>query len=87
MSNKSVPLTKKPARAPQVDPADAWVGDRQAAPAGQEPAAEPMKRMTIDIRASLHRCIKASCASEGTTIADVIREFLEKKYGSSAGKS
>jgi hypothetical protein len=85
MSSKSVSLTKKPARAPQVDPADAWV-DRQATPANQEPAAEPKKRMTIDIRASLHRRIKASCASEGTTIADVIREFLEKNYGPGSEK-
>src|SRR4051794_39417972 len=41
---------------------------------------EPMKRLTIDIPESLHRRVKAQCGAQGTTIADVVRAFLEKKF-------
>jgi hypothetical protein len=65
--------TNKPAPAPT---ADAWVESRQA-----EDAVEEMKRLTIDIPASLHRTIKAQCAMRGSKIADEVRELLLQKYG------
>lgn len=41
---------------------------------------EEKKRLTIDIPTSLHKRVKSQCASQGTTIADVVRAFLEKKF-------
>jgi hypothetical protein len=42
-----------------------------------------MKRLTIDISASLHAALKSSCALRGTKIADEVRELLYEKYGKS----
>jgi hypothetical protein len=71
--------------------ADAWVGtptaDVSEAPkAGKVVAlhaeAQGNKRLTIDVTESLHKRIKAQCAMRGTKMADVIRELLEKEFGS-----
>lgn len=43
-------------------------------------APEREKRLTIDIPESLHKRVKAGCASQGITIADVVRRFLERKF-------
>lgn len=75
MSAKKISIGTKPsaARAPA---ADAWVESRAT---GEEP--EPMKRLTIDIPASLHAQIKSQCALRGSKIADEVRELLLQKYG------
>jgi hypothetical protein len=39
-----------------------------------------MKRLTIDIPEGLHKRVKSQCGAQGTTIADVVRAFLEKKF-------
>jgi hypothetical protein len=39
-----------------------------------------MKRFTIDVPADLHRRIKASCATEGSNMADMLREMLEARF-------
>jgi hypothetical protein len=41
---------------------------------------EPMKRLTIDIPLSLHKRVKAQCATRETTIAEVVRKYLEKTF-------
>ena len=75
--SKKVQFSAKPNRAPQPEAgADAWVGTR-AAPAAE---AEDMKRLAVDIPASLHRAIKAGCAARGTKIADEVRDLLMKHY-------
>lgn len=51
---------------------DAWVSDRQAA--------EPMKRLTIDISLTLHQRIKSQCAIRNVKMADEIRDLLEKHF-------
>lgn len=60
--------------------ADNWVENR-ATEVVVEPAAEEMKRLTIDIPASLHRSIKSQCAMRGSKIADEVRDMLLQKYG------
>ena len=40
-----------------------------------------MKRLTIDVPASLHANVKAGCARQGIKMADAIRELLEEKFG------
>lgn len=76
MSTKKVSIGAKPTSKPAPAAADAWVENR--APAE---GPEPMKRLTIDVPASLHRAIKTQCAARGTKIADEVRELLMKKYG------
>lgn len=50
--------------------ADKWVG------------ASPMKRLTIDIPATLHQKVKSSCAAKGQKMADRIRGMLEDAFKS-----
>ena len=79
---------KSPVKVP--NPADAWVTDRHETPAPVAPAeaaapdpevpAEPMKRFTIDVPASLHTRVKIGCAQRGLKMADVLREMLEKEF-------
>lgn len=75
---KKVSIGAKP-NAPAPAAADDWVSSRQA-PAEEKPAAEPMKRLTIDVPESLHRKIKMGCAARGVKMADEIRELLEEKF-------
>jgi len=63
---------------PKVKSADKWAGS-PSSPKREQPAG-PMKRLTIDIPQNLHRRVKRGCGDEGITIADVIREFLEKRF-------
>lgn len=78
--SKKIALTTKPTAKPiaGAEGADAWVENRAS-----EEADVAMKRLTIDIPASLHRTIKAQCAMRGTKIADEVRELLLVKYGKS----
>jgi hypothetical protein len=39
-----------------------------------------MKRLTIDIPASLHVRVKSQCATRGVNMADVIRDLLEQQF-------
>lgn len=73
---KRVLFGAKPTSKPAPVAADAWVESRST---GDEP--ESMKRLTIDVPASLHRAIKSQCAMRGTKIADEVRELLLQKYG------
>lgn len=41
-----------------------------------------MKRFTLDVPEKLHREIKATCARNGTKMADAIREILEREFSS-----
>lgn len=73
MSSKSVRIPTKPTpQAPTAPTADQWVESR-AAP-------ETNKRLTLDIPASLHTRIKATCAQRGVKMADALRELLEEKF-------
>ena len=70
--NKKVAFGVKPGTA-RVDAskADDWVNRRDA---------EAMKRLTIDVPASLHARIKSQCALRGVQMADEVRELLEKHF-------
>lgn len=75
MSAKKISIGAKPSTT-RASAADAWVESRVT-----EEAREPMKRLTIDIPASLHAQIKSQCALRGSKIADEVRELLMQKYG------
>ena len=44
------------------------------------PPAEPTKRFTIDVPASLHRRIKAVCAQRGLKVSSVLRDLLAREF-------
>lgn len=74
MTTKKISIGTKPSTRAAAATADNWVESRADE--------EPMKRLTIDIPASLHRAIKMQTAQRGTKIADEVRELLQDKYGS-----
>lgn len=74
--NKKVSFGVKPTSKPEVATSvDAWVEDRSAP--------DEMKRLTIDIPASLHTRIKTTCAQRGVKMADEIRALLHKHFEAS----
>jgi len=70
--------TPQPTEEPRAEPVTEARNADQAEATSTKP--EPMKRLTIDIPASLHKRVKSQCASQGTTIADVVRAYLERKF-------
>lgn len=78
MSGKKVSIGAKPTAKPNPD---AWVESRQVVDEPLTAPVEEIKRLTIDIPASLHRAIKSQCAGRGSKIADEVRELLLQKYG------
>lgn len=79
MTKKKVPIGRRPTKE-----VDAWVDSRGEQSKEEEESAnqaEKMKRLTIDIPQSLHRSIKSYAVEQGTTMADLLRDFLEREYG------
>ena len=74
---KKVAIGGKPTRATEAAAVDAWVAK---APVAAEAPAEPTKRLTIDVPASLHSRIKVQCAQSGQKMADVIRALLTERF-------
>lgn len=72
MRNKRVPFSTRPVKPERAVTPDQWVETR-----AQE---EPVKRLAIDIPASLHSRIKAQCALRGTKMVDAITELLEREF-------
>jgi hypothetical protein len=73
--------SRKRVQIPQKPTADQWVAQ------GQEPApppAAPIKRLTLDLPAPLHRAIKMRAVEEGTTILAMLQALLEQEYGAEA---
>lgn len=72
--SKKVSFGVKPGAArPDPTQSDDWVNRRDP---------EGMKRLTIDVSASLHARIKSQCALRGVKMADEVRELLEKHFQS-----
>lgn len=70
--------TSQPTEGPRAEPVTEARNADQAEATASKP--EAIKRLTIDIPASLHKRVKSQCANQGTTIADVVRAFLERKF-------
>lgn len=73
MTAKKVAIGARPTAKPKPASPDAWVDANQ-------PATAPTKRLTIDVPASLHARIKASCAMRGTKMVDEITALLQDKF-------
>jgi hypothetical protein len=77
--------------APQSNPSPAVPSERQppaqidplppeAAAAVVKPAKPPMKRLTFDVPADLHRRMRLACVMEGRDMAEVIRDMLMQRF-------
>jgi hypothetical protein len=71
MSKKVSFGTKPQPKAMPTPSADQWV---------ENLSPEAMKRLTIDLPASLHTRVKVACAQRGVKMADEIRRLLEEKF-------
>ena len=77
---KKVTIGKKPNSTPE-NKADQWVeGGQETKKPEPLPEKIEMKRYTIDLPVELHRRARIECLNRGITLADVIRELLEKKF-------
>ncbi len=85
MAGKKVSFSKKPGTQDKPVDVEEWVANREALvdaePPKEEPKPEKMKRLTVDLPESLHRALKLKAAAEGVTMADLLRELLEERYG------
>ncbi len=73
-SRKRVPIPQKPT-------ADQWVAQGQEP---EPPPAAPIKRLTLDLPAPLHKAIKRRAVEEDTTILAMLQALLEQEYGAAA---
>ena len=70
---KKVTFTPKPTVNKSRPTADDWVQ--------QKPLIEgKMKRLTIDLPESLHTRVKSQCVLRGTTMLQIVRDFLEREF-------
>ena len=72
--SKKIAFTPPP-KPKHVAPGDAWVKTRVA------DAEEPLKRLQVEIPASLHARVKAGAAERGhRTMSDMVRAWLEAEF-------
>ena len=68
---KKVNFNVKPTKEPPAVTPEQWVENQTA---------EATKRLTLDVPASLHARIKATCAMRGVTIGEEVRKLLEEHF-------
>lgn len=78
---KQVSFGAKPKPTGRRVSADEWVKSRPGGGEALKQEEEAMKRLTIDIPVSLHTRVKSQCALENVKMADVIRDYLEQRFG------
>jgi hypothetical protein len=80
MSPKSINFNTNPRNKPQPDTnaLDAFVQGQQI----KDPVVEktPMKRLTFDIAANLHKRIRMTCLDRGKDMAEELRRLLEENF-------
>jgi hypothetical protein len=87
MSKKTFTAAPKP-RQPTAEEIEAYEKggtghDRHAALAATEPAAstsaEPIKRLSLDLPASVHTRFKTACSATGRKMVSEIQDFIEHR--------
>jgi hypothetical protein len=83
MSPKSISFNTNPRNKPQPDAnaLDAFVHG-ESSQQNKEPFTEkkPMKRLTFDIAADLHKRIRMTCLERGKDMAEELRRILEENF-------
>ena len=84
MSNKSVIFNTNPRNKSKADAQalDAFVHGSEAKPisAGNNREKLPMKRLTFDIAADLHKRIRMTCLERDKDMAEEIRRILNENF-------
>ena len=69
--SKQVAFGAQPTKKPPPATADTWVENRVT-------ETESSKRLTLDIPHGLHRRLKLRAASQGVTMVELVREWIEQ---------
>ena len=89
---KSVTFNTNPRKKPEPEDLDAFVQGRGGEASRHEPQTPstpvpappppktPMKRLTFDIDAALHRRIRINCVERGIDMAEDLRRILAEHY-------
>ncbi len=83
MSGKSVTFNPNPRNKPQPDAnaLDAFVSGERSQLGKQQPVEKPpLKRLTFDIAADLHKRIRMTCLDRGKDMAEELRRILEENF-------
>ncbi len=78
--SKKVAISPRPAKSPD---SDKWVESRIVSEE-TAPRVKP-KRLTIDIDPKLHTQLKVHCAQNGTQIADLLRNLIDREVDQLSG--
>lgn len=81
MTKKTISIRPQARKASSLEAMNAWVeqgAEIKAAPTSSTDNKEPIKRLSIDLPASVHRDLMIYCASNGTKAAQVVRSLLEE---------
>jgi hypothetical protein len=85
--SKSVSINPNPRNKPQSDASalDAFVQGSDVQSSSQTPKATPagkvpMKRLTFDIAADLHKRIRMTCLERGKDMAEELRRILNENF-------
>ncbi|WP_398498819.1 chromosome partitioning protein ParB [Variovorax sp.] len=79
----AMPLRAAIGRRPAADPASAWVRQAEAVGAPAK-ATACTARLTIDVTPALRGRIKIAAFQRNLTVADMLRELLEREFGERA---
>ncbi len=82
MSGKSVTFNPNPRNKPQPDTnaLDAFVSGERSQQGKQPVEKPPLKRLTFDIAADLHKRIRMTCLDRGKDMAEELRRILEENF-------
>ena len=83
MSGKSVTFNPNPRNKPQpeANALDAFVSGERTQQSNQPPVEKkPLKRLTFDIAADLHKRIRMTCLDRGKDMAEELRRILEENF-------
>jgi hypothetical protein len=83
MSGKSITFDPNPRNKPQPDSKalDAFVqGEARKATTEAALTRKPLKRLTFDIAADLHKRIRMTCLDRGKDMAEELRRILEEQF-------
>ncbi len=84
--SKSVTFNTNPRNKPKpdADALDAFVQGREAPPvppaSAETVSKQPMKRLTFDIAADLHKRIRMTCLDRGKDMAEELRRILNENF-------
>jgi hypothetical protein len=78
--SKKITIARKPTAQSATRTSDSSAALDAFVTGEKRSAGEKHKRFTFDVPESLHRRVKAGCATRGIDMADLMRAYLEKEF-------